>query len=94
MLIEDPLSISNAFIAAWLPGTTGGEAIVRSIVGEYGFGGTDKTSNKLPSPWISTLNSIKDYPKYDSNTVPKIEDPRFDTGFGMETDVINYPVLE
>ncbi|CAD8082812.1 unnamed protein product [Paramecium primaurelia] len=94
MLIDDPLSISNAFIAAWLPGTSGGEAIVKSIFGEYGFGGPDKLFNKLPSPWISTLDSIKDYPKYDSDTVPKIEDPKFETEFGLETDIINYPILE
>ncbi|CAD8172306.1 unnamed protein product [Paramecium pentaurelia] len=94
MLIEDPLSFSDAFIAAWLPGTTGGEAIVKSIFGEYGFGGTNNSFNKLPSPWISTLDSIKDYPKYDSATTPKIEDPRFNTGFGLETTSINYSILE
>ncbi|CAD8177453.1 unnamed protein product [Paramecium octaurelia] len=94
MLIEDSLTFSDAFIAAWLPGTTGGEAIVMSIFGEYGFGGTNKTFNKLPSPWISTLDSIKDYPKYDSATLPKIEDPRFDTGYGLQTDIINYSIQE
>lgn len=96
MIIDDPLSISDSFIAAWLPGTTGGEAIVMSIFGEYEFGGTgtDKKFNKLPSPWISTLDSIKDYPKYESAEVPEINDPKFNTGYGLETNKINYPVQE
>ncbi|CAD8161610.1 unnamed protein product [Paramecium octaurelia] len=94
MLIDDPLAISNSFIAAWLPGTTGGEAIVKSIFGEYGFGGVDNKNNKLPSPWFSTLDSIKDYPKYVSNTQPIINNPKFATGFGLQTAVINNPILE
>lgn len=28
MIITDPLKMSDAFIAAWLPGTTGGAALV------------------------------------------------------------------
>lgn len=39
MIITDPLKISDAFIAAWLPGTTGGDALIRSIFGEYEFDG-------------------------------------------------------
>ncbi|CAD8100354.1 unnamed protein product [Paramecium sonneborni] len=94
MLIDDPLSITQAFIAAWLPGTTGGEAIVKSIFGEYGFGGPDNFFNKLPSPWISTLESIKDYPKYDSDQVPKILNPKFNTGYGLSTTEIVYSVAQ
>lgn len=33
MIINEVLTRSNAFIAAWLPGTTGGQAIVNAITG-------------------------------------------------------------
>jgi len=46
--------MSDAFIAAWLPGTQGGEAIVSSLFGEYLFkGGKDSgLSNTLSVDWI------------------------------------------
>lgn len=37
MIINEPLTYSKAFIAAWLPGTTGGEAIANAITGKYLF---------------------------------------------------------
>lgn len=53
MIINKALENSDAFIAAWLPGTTGGEAIVNSITGVYSFVGQSdpvvKTNpNRLP----------------------------------------------
>ena len=35
LIIEELLSISDATIAAWLPGTSGGQGIVDAIVGDY-----------------------------------------------------------
>lgn len=35
MIIEELLSLSTATIAAWLPGTSGGQGIVDAIVGNY-----------------------------------------------------------
>ena len=35
MLVDDLLASSNAVIAAWLPGTSGGQGIVDAIVGDY-----------------------------------------------------------
>jgi beta-glucosidase len=35
MLVQDSLELSEAFIAAWLPGTTGGMALSNSIFGHY-----------------------------------------------------------
>ena len=35
MIIDDLLSLSDATIAAWLPGTSGGQGIVDAIVGDY-----------------------------------------------------------
>lgn len=37
MIITNPLSVSTAFVAAWWPGTAGGEAVVQSLFGEYLF---------------------------------------------------------
>lgn len=54
MIINQPLSLSTAFIAAWLPGTTGGEAVVKSIFGEYLFGTND--ANKLPFDWFTSMD--------------------------------------
>lgn len=51
MIINKALAKSSAFIAAWLPGTTGGEAVVSSIVGDYLFR-SNGISNVLPVPWI------------------------------------------
>ena len=48
----------------------------------------------MPSPWISNLESIKDYPKYDSNEVPKISNPKFNTGYGLDTAKLSYPIIE
>jgi len=35
MLIDDLLSTSDSVLAAWLPGTSGGQGIVDAIVGNY-----------------------------------------------------------
>ena len=35
LIIEELLSLSDATIAAWLPGTSGGQGIVDAIVGDY-----------------------------------------------------------
>lgn len=83
MIINKALAKSNAFIAAWLPGTTGGEAVVSSIVGDYLFR-SNGISNVLPVPWIQTMESLQGFPVYDSG-VPKIKNVLFDEGYGLET---------
>ena len=35
MIVNDLLSLSDATIAAWLPGTSGGQGIVDAITGVY-----------------------------------------------------------
>ena len=35
MIIDQLLPISDAVLAAWLPGTSGGQGIVDAIVGNY-----------------------------------------------------------
>ena len=83
MIINNLLPSSNAFIAAWLPGTSGGEAVVQAIFGEYLFK-KNPTSNVLPVPWIKSMNSLKNYPIYDS-ALPTISDPLFEEGYGLAT---------
>lgn len=51
---DAPLNISDAFVAAWLPGTTGGEAIANALFGVYHFQRKDLT-NTLPVPWPKTI---------------------------------------
>lgn len=60
MLIESILNESSAFIASWLPGTSGGQGIVDSITGDYTFkpnGGNDRT-NTLSIDWPRTMVNI------------------------------------
>jgi len=35
MIIDELLSLSDATVAAWLPGTSGGQGIVDAITGAY-----------------------------------------------------------
>jgi beta-glucosidase len=37
MLVPEIMETSDAFIAAFLPGTQGGEAIANALFGKYGF---------------------------------------------------------
>ena len=91
MMIEDSLEMSDAFIAAWLPGTTGGEAIVSAITGEYLFknnstDGLTGTTNTLSVDWIKNQTSLSNYPIYEAgDKLPKISDPLFEMGFGIKT---------
>ena len=57
MLIEKIMSESQAFIAAWLPGTTGGQGILNSITGNYLFrsNGTNDKRNTLSIDWPRTM---------------------------------------
>ncbi|CAD8093286.1 unnamed protein product [Paramecium sonneborni] len=83
MIITNPLQVSSAFVAAWWPGTAGGEAVVQALFGEYLFKAQGKL-NTLPVPWMRNMQQISNYPIY-QNEVPQIEDPLFEEGFGLET---------
>jgi beta-glucosidase len=61
MLIDDILEPSSAFIAAWLPGTSGGQGILDAITGDYLIrpNGTSSKINTLSVDWprdMVTLN--------------------------------------
>lgn len=52
MLIDDLLSNSDAVIAAWLPGTSGGQGIVDAITGAYTLKPSSApTRNTLSMDW-------------------------------------------
>lgn len=57
MIINSILDESNAFISAFLPGTSGGQGIVDAITGRYVFrknGSGDKT-NSLSFDWPKSM---------------------------------------
>ena len=87
-IISETLKESASFIAAWLPGTQGGEAIVSSIFGDYLFrnGSEQNKQNTLPVDWISTMEDLENFPIYKSNgDIPSIANPLFKAGYGLTT---------
>ncbi len=85
-IVSTALNASNAFIAAWLPGTSGGEAIVQAIFGEYLFREGNSSANTLPCDWMASMASLENFPIYKSDgSVPKIKDPLFPMGYGLAT---------
>ncbi len=63
---SSPLPVSDAFIAAWLPGTAGGIAIASAILGQdssylnqsYAIDGTTYYSNTLPFAWPASMQEV------------------------------------
>jgi beta-glucosidase len=102
-LVPAPLDESDAFIAAWLPGTAGGEAIVDAILGNYLFcegsfteiNGqkicNEGSSNTLPVDWLRNMDQLQNYPVYEANVqgFPRISDPLFEIGSGLATTLTN-----
>lgn len=88
-----PLPISDAFIAAWLPGPTGGSAIANAITGDYLFCGgisADGTycnmgsANTLSINWVATDESLMEYPVYTQGSgFVAFDDPLFEIGYGL-----------
>lgn len=76
-----PLNHSDAFIAAFLPGTSGGQAIANAIFGKYGFKSVKSSikkkiysSNTLPFAWPNSMKEVRH------------QDPTlFPTGYGLKT---------
>jgi len=63
---EAPLPPSDAFIAAFLPATSGGQAIANAIFGNYGFKsvkqiieGKTYYSNTLPFAWPADMQDVR-----------------------------------
>ena len=73
LVITEQLEESDAFVAAWLPGSEG-DGIAQVLFGDYNFSG------KLPHTWPK---SKSDYDgKYGPNFWADIE-PLFELGFGL-----------
>lgn len=87
MLIQDVLKVSHSVVAAWLPGTTGGHAVVNALFGKYRFRADifNKRVNTLPIPWLSHMDNIKNFPVYDGKGIPTIQNALFESGFGLST---------
>ncbi len=97
MIVNKPLKQSDSFIAAWLPGTTGGTAIANAIFGNYLFcNGTQQGNNQLcavGSPntltvnWVRDMQQLKNYPIYANNESGFVgfSNPLFSIGYGLST---------
>lgn len=57
MLVDSILSESNAFIAAWLPGTSGGQGVIDAVTGDYLFKPQGQTDlrNTLSVDWPKNM---------------------------------------
>ena len=100
MIITKPLEDSNAFIAAWLPGTSGGQAVANAIFGNYLFcNGNSQTGNNqcvagspntLSLNWVRNTDQLKDYPVYTQGTgFVAYNDPLFKIDYGLATNIKN-----
>jgi len=88
MLINNVTNISSAIMSAWLPGTTGGQAIVDSLTGDYIFRPLNRTEkvNTLAFDWPSTQASMYDFPIYPaSGEIPTLKSPLYTMGYGLST---------
>lgn len=76
ILIQPYLSVIDALVAAWLPGTEG-QGIADLLFGDYGFSG------KLPRTWFKTVDQLP------MNFGDLHYDPLFPFGFGLKTESVN-----
>lgn len=74
LVITNQLNQSNAFVAAWLPGSEG-DGIAEVLFGDYNFKG------KLPHSWPASVNDFKG--KFGPNFWDKSINPLFEFGYGL-----------
>ncbi len=80
-----PLQISDAFIAAWLPGTTGGEAIANAILGCYHFK-SKPGANTLSLPWPTDIRQVETGRLVCESIRQKGDPiPQYECGYGLST---------
>ena len=80
-----PWKFSDAVIAAFLPGTLGGKAIVNTILGDYRFKASCSSlgcANTLSFPWPKTQQDIT---THFYRAAFKKNQPPFDVGYGLDT---------
>jgi len=73
LVVTNEISKSNAFVAAWLPGSEG-DGIAEVLFGDYNFKG------KLPHSWPNDVTDYKQ--KYGPNFWDKTLKPLYEFGFG------------
>ena len=74
LVTTNQIENSDAFIAAWLPGSEGG-GVAEVLFGDYNFKG------KLPHSWPKSIEDFKG--KYGPNFWDKSIDPLYEFGFGL-----------
>lgn len=74
LVVSKQIEQSDAFIAAWLPGSEG-DGVAEVLFGEYNFKG------KLPHSWPK---SKKDFKTYGPNFWDKSVTPLFEYGYGLQ----------
>lgn len=75
LVVTEQINSSDAFVAAWLPGSEG-DGIAEVLFGDYNFKG------KLPHSWPKEVNDYEK--KYGPNFWDKTIKPLFEFGFGLE----------
>ena len=74
LVVSEQINSSDAFVAAWLPGSEG-DGIAEVLFGDHNFKG------KLPHSWPKDVNDYR-Y-KYGPNFWDKTLKPLYGFGFGM-----------
>lgn len=72
VVIEPYVSVMDALVAAWLPGSEG-QGVTDVLFGDYGFTG------KLPRTWFKSVDQLP------MNVGDQNYDPLFPFGFGLTT---------
>lgn len=89
MIVNQALEKSTAFVAAWLPGTTGGAALAHALFGTYLFCDGhcgEESANTLSVNWVKSAAQLKNYPIYDQGEgFVGFSDPLFEIGYGLAT---------
>lgn len=88
MLIGDILDKSDAFLDAFLPGTSGGQGVIDALTGTYTIrpNGQQDTKNSLAFDWPKNEEQLNNFPVYKADgKVPRIQDPMFAQGYGLSS---------
>jgi beta-glucosidase len=75
LVVTDQMKKSDAFIAAWLPGSEG-DGIAEVLFGDYNFKG------KLPHSWPKSVEDFNG--KYGPNFWNPSIEPLFSYGYGLK----------
>lgn len=82
--IREELEISDAFVAAWLPGSEGGSGIADVLFGDY------EPTGKLSHTWPASYNDV---PVNLSSYYPN-DAALFEYGFGLNYQSVGVPEIE